>query len=164
MPKKGKRPETPPQEDAAEDPLKVKRTLTQVDDFEEVRYIRTEKFYSHAELEELAVLKKKPNKFYEMPVRGLGIRATKFSSTGIPSVDAETVQDLVAGRLESELAGRRDEEFVQGLKRALECWLEMKRIETLMTTFISSLIQAVDPKGREYIYCVCACHPVPIYK
>jgi uncharacterized membrane-anchored protein YjiN (DUF445 family) len=137
-----------------EDPTKIKRVLTEINEFEEVRYIRTEKFYTQEELNEYALLGKKPKKYYEMPVRGLGMKPGKLSSTGIPSVDADTIQELVNGRLEKELSKTRDEEFVQGLKKALECWLEMKRIETLMTTFIASLIQSVDPKGTYYFFSI----------
>ena len=150
MPKKakGNLADIFPDEDEEEDPLKVKRHLTEITQFEQVRFFRTEKFYSKAELHQFTLQNKKPNKFYEMPIRGLGIKPKKFSTTGIPSVDTDTVQELVGGHLEKELLEKKDPEFILDLKNALQCWLEMKRIETLMTTFIVSLIQAVNPKGK----------------
>ena len=135
-------------EENEEDPLKIRRNLTEINEFDEIRYIRTEKFYTKQELEELHLMGKKPGKFYDMPVKGLGIKPIKLSNTGIPSVDADTIQILVNGHLEKELEGKKDINFILDLKNALQCWLEMKRIETLMTTFIVSLIQAVNPKGR----------------
>jgi uncharacterized membrane-anchored protein YjiN (DUF445 family) len=150
MPKKGrdKDKDSLVEDQDEEDPTKVKRNLTEIMEFPEIRYIRTEKFYSKEELEFYADLKKKPSKYYDMPIRGLGIKALKMSSTGLPSVDADTIQELVNGHLEKQLHGTKDPKFIQDLKKALECWLEMKRIETLMTTFIVSLIQSVNPKGR----------------
>ena len=149
MPKKGKGSsmETFSDDENEEDPLKIRRNLTEINEFDEIRYLRTEKFYTKQELEELYIQGKKPGKFYDMPIKGLGIKPIKLSNTGIPSVDADTIQILVNGHLEKELEGKNDLKFIMDLKEALQCWLEMKRIETLMTTFIVSLIQAVNPKG-----------------
>lgn len=151
MPKKGnaKTVDTMVEDDELdEDPLKIKRVQTEVTDFPEVRNIRTEKMYTRQELESLEILGKKPAKFYDMPIRGLGIKPVKYSTTGLPSVDNDTIQALVNGKLESELIEKQNPDFIFALKKALECWLEMKRIETLMTTFIASLIQSINPRGN----------------
>jgi hypothetical protein len=152
MPKKGNsaaKKESPGFDEEEEDPLKVKRNLTEIVDFPEIRYIRTEKFYSKEELDFYQEMGKKPSKFYDMGIKGLGIKPLKLSNTGLPSVDGDTIQGLVNGHLEKELDNKKDPKFISDLKKALECWLEMKRIETLMTTFIVSLIQSINPKGKQ---------------
>jgi DNA polymerase-1 len=154
--KKGKitknKKENSESEDDDENPLKVKRVMTQVNDFEEVRYFRVEKQYTEQELEEYTMLGKKPNKFYVMPVKGFGLKPVKFSMTGLPSVDGEVIQELASGSVQKQFAERGDPEMGIKFGNALQTWLKMKQIETLLTTFIISLLQLVYPSDSR-IHC-----------
>ena len=133
-------------------PLKVTRNFTKVDDFKEIRYFRTEKIYTEEELLSFRLENKSPNKYYDMPVKGIGLKPTKFSITGLPSVDNDVIQKLASGEALKELTKRGQEEYGIELSKALTSWITMKQIETLMTTFIVSLIEMVNPHDQR-IHC-----------
>ena len=130
-------------EEEQEDLTKMKRVLVEVNEFPEVRIFRTQKRYSFEELEEMKYQGTKLSKFYDMSIRGLGLTPIKWSMTGLPSVDHDVIRDLSNGVVQTALAERGQTQFGEELGEALKCLVQMKQIETLMSTFMVSLIDAV---------------------
>jgi len=80
-----------------EDPMKIVRNFKQVDEFPEVRYFKVEKIPNFPYPEEETDPKFKKLKFRDMPVKGYGIPAIKYSLSGLPSVDTDVLKKLVDG-------------------------------------------------------------------
>jgi len=85
------------EEDSNDDPMKVVRNFKQVDEYPEVRYFKVEKIPNFAYPEEATDPKFKKLKFRDMPIKGYGIPAIKYSLSGLPSVDTDVLKKLVDG-------------------------------------------------------------------
>ncbi len=88
-------------EDAGnDDPMKVIRNFKQVDEYPEVRYFKVEKIPGFKYPEEENDPKFKKLKYRDMPVKGYGIPAVKYSLSGLPSVDTDVLKKLSEGVVE----------------------------------------------------------------
>ena len=101
---------------------------------------------------------KKPLKFRNMVIKGLGLKPIGFNASGLPSVDQHIIKKL----LEKEENGKsnafnqfmlkyNDEQKANNFEKALECYINYKFVETQLQTFIIPLQERADQNGR--IHC-----------
>lgn len=138
--------------DEDDDPLKVRRNFKVIDKFETVRMFKVEKLAGHDYGEEPKFKangeQKVAKKYREMPVRGYGIPATSLSASGLPSVENEALKGLLEKGLAQHFQSIGQPELGEKLKIAVQALIDMRQTETLLHTFIESLLEAIDDGGR----------------
>ena len=89
-------------EDNEEDnPLKITRNLTEINDFSKTRYFKVAKIPDFEYPEYIENPKNRKLKFRQMPVIGYGIKSIKESLSGLPSVDTDVLKKLSDGPIEN---------------------------------------------------------------
>lgn len=138
--------------EADDDPLKVKRNVKVVDDVEETRYFKVERLPWFDYGEPVAYTKdgraKPAKKSREMPVKGYGMKPIAYSASGMPSVENEVLKTLVKDALITHFTAKGEPELGEKLKKAVQALIDMRSTETLLHTFIESLLGSIDDKGR----------------
>ena len=103
--------------------------------------------------------KKKPNKYRQMKIKGLGIPAINYTASGIPATSAAVLRQLAGNNPSDE--GNPEYgaayEFFGGGKEgreaciAIESLLQISAVDTMIGTFIKPLQELADDEGR--IHC-----------
>ena len=102
--------------------------------------------------------RKKPNKFCEMTIKGLGLPVIDYTAAGLPSVDITVLKKLVGdqekkqeGLLYKFYKDKKEEEKGLAAQKAFESLMEHRSIETLLQTYILPLQDSAIIDGR--IHC-----------
>ncbi len=103
--------------------------------------------------------KKKPNKYRQMKIKGLGMPAINYTATGIPATSAAVLKQLAGNNPSDDVNpsyGAAYEFFGGGQKgkdacKAIESLLQISAVDTMIGTFIKPLQELADDDGR--IHC-----------
>ena len=88
------------EEDTDEDPMKITRVFTEINDFPKTRYFKLAKIPDFEYPEYLTNPEERKLKYRQMPIEGFGIKSSKYSISGLPSVDTDALKKLVEGPIE----------------------------------------------------------------
>jgi len=92
--------------------------------------------------------RKTPLKYTTMKIKGLGVKPSIFTASGLPSTDTQALKLLISNEknknIKAFIKGDKGEEALQAIKKLIE----HRTIETLLTTFIKPLIELVDKDSR----------------
>ena len=91
--------------------------------------------------------KKKPNKYRQMKIKGLGMPAINYTATGIPATSAAVLKQLAGNNPSDDVNpsyGAAYEFFGGGQKgkdacKAIESLLQISAVDTMIGTFIKPL-------------------------
>lgn len=127
------------------DPMAQDRNFTVINEYPKIRYLKVKKLegYDYQEID--------PNKlkYRDMKIEGLGIPPQNYSINGLPSVDGGSLKKLADGIVKDYFKSKNDEETGEIVEKLLNTILKLKSTETLLNTFIVSLMEQIDVKdGR----------------
>ena len=129
------------------DPLAQERNFTVIDEYPATRYFKVKKLdnYDYKEKDS----KKAKLKYRDMSITGYGIPVQNMSISGIPSVDSGCLKILAGGVAKDFFIKKNDPETGKIIDTLLNTILKLKSTETLLNTFIVSLMDQIDKKdGR----------------
>ncbi|KAL4512005.1 hypothetical protein ABPG72_012850 [Tetrahymena utriculariae] len=102
--------------------------------------------------------KKKPPKQLDMNITGLGLEVINLTDSGMPAADLPVLKILAGnpkkgnyGAIGEYYKQKGDEEMGKKASQAIESLIQLKQVETLLTTFIIPLRELADADGR--IHC-----------
>jgi DNA polymerase-1 len=109
--------------------------------YDKVREFRVEKLPEHVYDES-----ENDNKFRMMKVEGLGLPVLVRSLSGLPSVDTNSIQALLESDIESHF--KEEPSLGPRLRQSLNDLQELRKTNTLLNTFLSSLLEYRDYEDR----------------
>ncbi len=119
----------------------IERNMEDKEFYDKVREFKVEKKEDHDYGET-----EKDNKYRLMKVEGLGLPVPIRSLSGLPSVDTNSLQTLLDSDIESHF--KEDQSIGPRLRESLNDLLELRKTNTLLNTFLSSLLEYRDSDDR----------------